>query len=169
MPPFSACPCKGILALQRGQPQAAVLSNRRSQEAQDPAVPANVLEKFVKETKKRNVRNQLCRQLQAAHSTALEALTVPASTMRQRPSGSSCPAQHVPLLHTTWRLATQTRRPVVENHAAAAALQIWMTLPQIVSKRCVCRTPQLLVLVAWGGRETKKQSRNTSDEKNPDS
>ena len=63
--------------------------------------------------KKRNVRNQLCRQPQAARSTALEALAVPASTMRQHPPGSLCPAQHVPLLHMTWRFATQTRRPVV--------------------------------------------------------
>ena len=83
------------------------------QEAQDPAVPANVPQPFVAENKKRNVRNQLCRQPQAARSTALEALAVPASTMRQHPPGSLCPAQHVPLLHMTWRFATQTRRPVV--------------------------------------------------------
>ena len=94
------------------EPQVIILL-LSEQEAQDPAGPANVRQPLVAETRKCNVRSQLCRQPQAAHSTALlEELAAPASTMWYRPSDSSYPAQHVPLLHMTWRLATQTKRPV---------------------------------------------------------
>ncbi len=50
------------------EPQAIILI-LSEQEAQDPAGPANVRQPLVAETRKCNVRNQLCRQPQAAHSS----------------------------------------------------------------------------------------------------
>ena len=83
------------------------------QEAQDPAVPANVPQPFVAEAPKTQRAESALQATASSPQHCTGSICRPGLHSAAASSGSPCSAQHVPLLHMAWRFATHTRQPVV--------------------------------------------------------